>query len=347
MVLTMETVGILPLRCGFKLRAGSFGRQVPKAGLSATTSAPPELVTFIQDVAGLEPQPYLPSLLSVLQAKGDVSCSPYERRKGLFPLAIPLSEQPVSDGSLTALLRWPTPVEGMDVPVVSVHKHGVTLLAKNMRDYIHRAMVEEESSSSGQEDRVYSMAGEMGQNLYSRGDFGASKVGSLDVYLLKKVGKFPDVCERLALNHLAKGDEISALVTGEFYCRQLFPGFGRPYVFNAQLLHKAGRKLEAKEAARIALKSPWWTLGCSYETVAEIAGWGNEQVEFMKERVTEEGRKEDLLKGKTAGQVALDQAAFLLDLGAVDGSWDEIREQLASFYSEAGMDDVSKFILTT
>lgn len=29
-------------------------------------------------------------------------------------------------------------------------------------------------------------------------------------------------------------------------------------------LYRVGRKAEAKDAARGALKSPWWTLGCMY-----------------------------------------------------------------------------------
>jgi hypothetical protein len=28
---------------------------------------------------------------------------------------------------------------------------------------------------------------------------------------------------------------------------------------------RVGRTSEAKDSARVALKSPWWTLGCSYE----------------------------------------------------------------------------------
>lgn len=68
---------------------------------------------------------------------------------------------------------------------------------------------------------------------------------------------------------------------------------------------QVGRRSEAKDAARIALKSPWWTLGSSYTDVATMAGWGEEQIEFMRERVTEEGRREDLLKGKTPEQVSL------------------------------------------
>lgn len=32
---------------------------------------------------------------------------------------------------------------------------------------------------------------------------------------LLQAGMFPDVAERLALGHLAKGDQMSALITGE------------------------------------------------------------------------------------------------------------------------------------
>lgn len=31
------------------------------------------------------------------------------------------------------------------------------------------------------------------------------------------------------------------------------------------ILYRVGRTVEAKDAARGALKSPWWTLGCSYQ----------------------------------------------------------------------------------
>lgn len=85
------------------------------------------------------------------------------------------------------------------------------------------------------------------------------------------------------------------MVTGEFYTKKdLFRGFGRPFVYYANILQKCvtyilttylffiflmkdgdislrilicrvGRNSEAKDAARVALKSPWWTLGCPYE----------------------------------------------------------------------------------
>ncbi|CAI7838577.1 unnamed protein product [Closterium sp. NIES-53] len=160
-----------------------------------------------------------------------------------------------------------------------------------------------------------------------------------------QVGMFPDVLERLALRHLEQGDQVSALVAGEFYARKHFPGFAHPFTFNAQLLLRVGRPTEARDAARIALKSPWWTLGASYQEVAELAGYGDSQLEYALERLTEEGRKEDVNKGKAEAQVALDQAAFLLDVAAAEGTWDGTREQLAGLYREAGVEEMASFVL--
>ncbi len=42
----------------------------------------------------------------------------------------------------------------------------------------------------------------------------------------------------------------------------------------------------------------------------------------------------------------MDQAAFLLDLAATNGSWDDVREQLATFYKEAGLEEMSRFVAT-
>lgn len=201
----------------------------------ASTATAPEHATFLKEVAALEPPASLQSLLNVLQAKGESVVSPYQR-KGIIPLAIPLTE--TQKGEVTALLRWPTPASGMDVPVVRVQSYGVILLAKSPEEFIHRALVEEDvAGSSGRV--VQESAGEMGNSLYRRGDFEASKSSSVDVYLMKKVGLFPDVFERLALRHFDNGDNISALVTGEYYAsKKHFPGFGRPFVFNAELMLK-------------------------------------------------------------------------------------------------------------
>lgn len=296
--------------------------------------------SFVKEIAATDPPEHLNSLLNVLQARGEKIVSPGAKR-GLIPCVVPLSESPAGD--LTSLLRWPTAPTGMEMPVVEVRKHGLWLLAKNVKQYIHRILVEADFSA-GTGDDLWAAVGEAGKNLYTKGEFKESQVADLDVYLLKKVGLFPDVIERKTLRHLEKGDNVSALITGEFYTRDQFPGFGRPFVFNAEIFKRVGRTSEAKDSARVALKSPWWTLGCSYEEAAELAGWEDEQLEFIREKVTEEGKREDLKRGKAPEQVILDEAAFLMDLASVDGNWDEVVDRIAECYREAGLHDIANFI---
>lgn len=335
---------VSPLTCRNGVAPSSASRRESVRAIKCLVAAP-DHVAFIKEVAFLDPPANLQLMLDILQERGGKIVSPMSKN-GILPLAIPLATD-TSTGSLTALLRWPTPPEGMEMPVIQVQKYGVILLAKTIDQYIHKLLVEEDvdKDSTGS---LLKRCENVGVSLYKRGEFADSKMPSVQVYLMKKVGLFPDVFEHLAFQHLKRGDEVSALVTGEFYAnKQHFPGFARPFVFNAELMLKVGRQSEAKDAAKVALKSPWWTLGCQYEEVAKIAGWGDEQIEYMKEKITDEGRKEEVNKGKLPAQVALDQAAFLLDLAAVDGGWDKIRGQLAAFYREAGLGQLSDFILLT
>lgn len=55
------------------------------------------------------------------------------------------------------------------------------------------------------------------------------------------------------------------------------------------------------------------------QEVAELAGWEDEQLEFIREKVTEEGKHEDLKKGKALEQVA-DENLFNLS-SSVQFSW--------------------------
>ncbi|XP_022149549.1 uncharacterized protein LOC111017955 isoform X2 [Momordica charantia] len=322
---------LLLRRTGFTIRSSS----------SSSTS---DHVSFINDIAATQPPQHLCQLLKMLKTRGGSIISP-GAKQGIIPLAVPLAKN--SSGTITALLRWPTAPAGMDMPVVDVNRNGVWLLAKNVDQFINRLLVEEDARGSGeQSDELFLAAADAGQKLYERGAFAESRVTNVDSYLLKKVGLFPDVIERKILRHFEEGDLVSALVTGEFYTKkEHFPGFARPYVFNAEVLLKVGRETEAKDAARGALKSPWWTLGCKYEEVANIAQWEDEQIEYFKEKVTEEGKEEDLKKGKAPAQVALDQAAFLLDLASVDGTWDNSVERIAQCYEEAGLHEIAKFVL--
>ncbi|OAY33748.1 protein IN CHLOROPLAST ATPASE BIOGENESIS, chloroplastic isoform X1 [Manihot esculenta] len=309
----------------------------------ASPSSFTEHVSFIRDVAAAEPPKHLSHLLRLLKTRGEAIISP-EAKQGLIPLVVPLAKN--SSDNVISLLRWPTAPPGMEMPVVEVHKHGVWLLAKTVDQFIHRILVEEDAKKSREgNNNIFHAAADAGASLYTRGDFAKSQISDLDAYLLRKVGLFPDVLERKVIHHLEKGDYVSALVTGEFYTKkEHFPGFARPFVFNAEVLLKVGRKLEAKDAARGALKSPWWTLGCRYQEVAQIAEWDDEQIEYIKERVTEESRQEDLNKGKDPTQIALDEAAFLLDLASLEGTWDDYLERIAACYKEAGLPDIARFV---
>ncbi|XP_030552264.1 protein IN CHLOROPLAST ATPASE BIOGENESIS, chloroplastic [Rhodamnia argentea] len=300
-------------------------------------------LSFIKDVAATEPPKRLHHLLKVLHARGETIVSPGSRQ-GLIPLVIPLAQN--LSGGVIGLLRWPTAPPGMEMPIVEVRKHGVWLLAKNVDQYIHRILVEEDANSQNGSDELYRASSEAGKELYNKGDFAKSQIKNLEVYLLKEVGMFPDVLERKVTRHFDEGDEVSAMVTGEFYTKKdLFPGFGRPFAFYAEILLRVGRASEAKDAARVALKSPWWTLGCTYEEVAQIAQWEDEQIEYIKEKVSEEGKEEDIKKGKAPAQVSLDEAAFLLDLASIEGTWSDYLERIAECYKEAGFDDIAKFVL--
>ncbi|XP_058010459.1 protein IN CHLOROPLAST ATPASE BIOGENESIS, chloroplastic isoform X3 [Hevea brasiliensis] len=280
-----------------------FSRRIPTlrsfSSLCSSPSSFTEHISFMKEVAATEPPRHLPHLLRLLKTRGDAIISP-EAKQGLIPLVVPLAKN--SSDAVIALLRWPTAPLGMEMPVVEVHKHGVWLLAKTVDQFIHRILVEEDAKKPTEgNDNLFHAATDAGQNLYTKGDFAKSQISDLEVYLLKKVGLFPDVLERKVMRHFEKGDHVSALVTGEFYTKkEHFPGFARPFVFNAEVLlkfvefflsllqnvivknlvsiffalafyvssiafYRVGRKLEAKDAARGALKSPWWTLGCRYQ----------------------------------------------------------------------------------
>ncbi|KAF2532203.1 hypothetical protein F2Q70_00033467 [Brassica cretica] len=90
-------------------------------------------VSFIKEVAVIEPPKHLQHLLKVLQTRGETIISP-GAKQGLIPLAIPLSKD--SSGSVTALLRWPTAPPGLDMPVVEVWRSGVRLIARNVMSFI-------------------------------------------------------------------------------------------------------------------------------------------------------------------------------------------------------------------
>lgn len=43
-------------------------------------------------------------------------------------------------------------------------------------------------------------------------------------------------------------------------------------------------------------------------------------------------------------QIALDKAAFFLDLASVEGNWEEFVDRISECYKEAGLHDMARFI---
>lgn len=306
--------------------------------------------SYIQDNAAIPAPQLLPMLVKVLEARGQQVLSPADRQ-GLHPLIVPLSRT-VGGSTLTGVLRWPTSAGGDDMPIVEAGPHGLSLLANSCSEYIHRALVEEDLAV-GADGPVRAAAGLEASTLYAAGS--VSKDQRLEVYLVQKVGKFPDVMEGLARGHLAKGNTeaniTSALVTAEWMTGNM-PGWGRAPAFHSMLLSELGRHDESRDQARVALCSPWWTLGASYARVVDLAGYADKEPAWVRSALQGETTMKDAqLKGnapqqqqKTDEEVAMEEAEALLDMAAVSGDWDAIRGPLVSKYMTAGLNKLAFFV---
>jgi hypothetical protein len=49
-----------------------------------------------------------------------------------------------------------------------------------------------------------------------------------------------------------------------------------------QLLSELGRHDESRDQARVALCSPWWTLGASYARVVDLAGYADKEPAWVR-----------------------------------------------------------------
>ena len=87
-----------------------------------------------------------------------------------------------------------------------------------------------------------------------------------------------------------------------------------------------------------------------FAELKETAGFGDQPVTWVQERLTAEAAAADITAGKSPEQIAVDQAALMMDEAcagesASDGSqWDNLREVLAGKYTEAGLTELARFI---
>eukprot|EP00873_Tetraselmis_striata_P038859 jgi/Tetstr1/459123/TSEL_004571.t1 len=313
---------------------------------------------WLTEVAQIPAPTRMEALLRVLKAQGHAVVNPSEKAN-LHPLAIPLTVgQPIltsstepTDASLVGselyvcLLAWPCAAEheGMELPVVAMSSGApsVRLLARSVDEYLHRVLAVEDVE--GQSKALAEAAGDMGATLYKAGDAAAFGKAKLDAYLTTKAGKYCDVAEKLVFNHLAKGDQMSSLITGEWYMRKLFNGWARPFEFNAQHMLRCGHAEEARDTARMALRMPWWTLQQGYETtlqLAQIPGTPREVFRALNDEGGTEGKiQQATVAGRSNQEVAILSAELLMNLIAAsgDGTWDDARQDLAAHYTDAGL----------
>ncbi|KAG2424014.1 hypothetical protein HXX76_014839 [Chlamydomonas incerta] len=330
-----------------------------------------ETAVFLEEIAVSQTPKRLQGLMRVLEAQGSSSLSPADRR-GLHPLLVPLVAQ---GEDVTCLLRWPEPSQykTMPLPVVRMTRGavGMTLVARSVDEYLHRLLAEEDfgadaaAASTGAVGRpLLEAAGPDAEGLFKAGDVAAAGLGGgkggqqgLALYLIRKAGMFPDVCEQLALGHLARGDKTSAMVAAEWYMRNgHFVGWARPYEFASDLFMQLGRGEEGRDMARMGLRLPWWSLRAPFAAVATTASLPAEADRVMY-LLSEEAAAaasatvnktfQAYREPKTTKQLALERATALMNrvvAGEAEGGYDGIRDQLAAAYSEAGLSDVANFI---
>ncbi|KAG2498379.1 hypothetical protein HYH03_003638 [Edaphochlamys debaryana] len=350
----------------------TFRSLVGVATRDVSARAMTETSVFLEEIAVSQTPKRLQGLMRVLEARGGVSLSPADRR-GLHPLLVPLSAQ---GEDVTCLLRWPEPSQhkNMPLPVVRMTRGevGVTLVARSVDEYLHRLLAEEDvaastaaSAGSGAARPLADAAGMDAEGLYRAGDVAAAGLGAsssssspaqaMAMYLIRKAGMFPDVCESLATAHLGRNDKTSAMVASEWYMRNgHFPGWARPYEFASDLYMGLGRGEEGRDMARMALRLPWWTLRAPFTAVATTAALPADAEKVMwllsEEAAAAASAKVNQFKGyrepKSSKQLALERATGLMNrVVAGDlASYDAIRDQLAEAYAEAGLNDVANFI---
>jgi hypothetical protein len=322
--------------------------------------------TFLKAVALVDVPDTLPMLLSLLKLQGRKLIHP-EDRKGMNPFLIPISEW--DHGERLCYVRWPTMAKnteaGLDLQIVVTTPMGGIRLYAMSTDAMCRRMIAEMDfyGQSGSTDAI-EMLNKDGVK-YTSGDYvpflKSGKFDSIteddlrlvmDRYLLTMVGPFPDCYERLATHFKSKDDVVSALVTCE-RAVSLFYGFGHPVSFHANMLMASERVIEGKDAAKCALGMPLWTTADSKEDLnrlAKSAGYtGIDIIGEMHAYRARDSREEELGEDLPKEQVALDQAAHLMDavvMGAVEGGWTMAVPKIAENYKFSGYPDVAKFLLT-
>lgn len=299
------------------------------------------------------------ALTSVLVAAGNSLIDPHERH-GMHPCVIPLAQHTAgaSNQAIIGLLRLPKTTSIAECQVVSLDTPDSTylrLLGRTPDEYLHRVIAEADVSGDAEAfGAISEAAGEYGLRLYQQGDMAASKLPTLNAYLTRRVGMFLDVAEQLVQAHFDKDDAMSALITAEWYMRDgQFPNWGRPYEYVSDLMMgRLNRKEEGRDIARLALKTPWWTLERGFEVAREKSGLAGDADTVRRVlQEAEEAQMSALSTGKafkSNEEERIEEAGHLMNkvVAGEYGSagWAAIAGDLAEKYELAGLIDMARFV---
>ncbi|GJD10785.1 hypothetical protein Gasu2_49550 [Galdieria sulphuraria] len=308
---------------------------------SEVTNKTTDLCYFLRNLASIEPPKETNCLLWTLLEQKKKLVDPLDRSR-LHPFVVPLAVDEHSD-KIVGFLRWPTPPSDMPLPVVEAQLSTKTLvlLSNSAKAYVQRYLVTLEAEEGLSRNH---MIHEM-QELYKPGSFSNSGL-TLEQFLIRDIGPFPDMYEKLTYKHLQREKTQSALITCE-KAAVSFPGWGRSRYFHSCVLQKLNRMQEARDAARAALQLPLWTLNYDVFQVGYVAGFQSPESSFPQiyRKLANDKRYKDIENGKPKEQVALDRAAFLLDVTFLENnSYQDIKDSLAQLYEEAHLPDVARFV---
>mmetsp|Transcript_52957 Transcript_52957/g.129340 ORF Transcript_52957/g.129340 Transcript_52957/m.129340 type:complete len:384 (+) Transcript_52957:3-1154(+) len=330
---------------------GAAGREAWQGLCSTAGFAPGEYQTVLTKEAGVSECTHLPALLAALQEQGLTLVSPHARAH-LQPFIIPLASCPRTQETVS-LLRLPELSDGNKLPIVRTDGPlGLRLLSYTAKEHLIREAASADVNRDvdvGDEGvrRLIQAANSCGE-LYKEGSASAlvAKFG-LNKYLALKVGKFPDVYEAFVWDHLKKGDVTSALIAAERNAN-LQHGWGRGFMQQAQVFAQLGREIEARDAAKMALMMPLWSLGVPFEMAAAMAGADDAtSLEGRLRLMSRCTREAEMAQGQsTAQHVALGRTTQLLNcvnLGVFE-EWVDIRKELQKLYVEGGRADMARFV---
>ncbi|KAJ1634224.1 hypothetical protein T492DRAFT_974769 [Pavlovales sp. CCMP2436] len=306
--------------------------------------------------------PGLGALAATLRLQPGARALQPDERLGLHPLMVPLSAS--AEGEISGVLLVPGATRNelaRFAPVVTAGQ-GLRVLGETVTQAARRLLAEGDvSGAEGVEAAIEAAAAD--GVLYRRGEatVPAGKAGAqagLAAYLLPKVGPFLDLYERLAQQHLERGDGESALITCE-RAQNAFAELGLPFAVHAGIHRMLGREDEARDISRVALTKPLWSLGAygkpeQLAALAAMAGyepprpsreWYSAVLALdvggdVRSRATELGLPSQGLK----------ESDFILALPflAPDTySWDAVREELAATLEAEGRPEVARWITSS